>query len=301
MVSPSEVERALTGVDGVERAAVVPVPAPDGGTRLAAYVVPDAGATPSAWQIRRDLATRLPSTMIPAAVVLVEALPFTARGKIDRAVAPCPRRLRRLVPIASRSGRERELAELFGEVLGLDDVGLDDDFFELGGDSLAVLELLAGINERFGVELSATAVLASPTVTALATRLVRRRRTAATVVALVSATGGDPVDAAVLRGRRRFPRGVAPAARRLPWVTIGRVTACRREASRRRLDPTAASKPRRGAISPRSAPSNRPVPISSPATRTEASSPSRWHACSKRLASASRSLPSSTHRPRVSC
>ncbi len=188
MVSPSEVEHALTGIDGVERAAVVPIPAPDGGTRLAAYVVPDAGATPSAWQIRRDLATRLPSTMIPAAVVLVDALPFTPRGKIDRASLPPP------PPPAARpyrepEGRERELAELFGEVLGLDDVGLDDDFFELGGDSLAVLELLAGINERFGVELSATAVLTSPTVTALATRLVRRRRTAVTIVPLREATG----------------------------------------------------------------------------------------------------------------
>ena len=110
MVSPSEVERALAGVDGVERAAVVPGPAPDGGIRLAAYVVPDPGATPSAWQIRRDLATRLPSTMIPAAVVLVDALSYTARGKIDRGALPPP------PPPAARpyrepEGRRRDLPE----------------------------------------------------------------------------------------------------------------------------------------------------------------------------------------------
>ena len=169
----------------------LPVTAPDGGTRLAAYIVPAAGATPSPWQIRRDLATRVPSTMIPAVVVLLDDLPTTMRGKFDYAkLPPPPPRTTR--PYREPEGRERELAELFGEVLGLDDVGLDDDFFELGGDSLAVLELLAGINERFGVELSATSVLASPTVAALATRLVRRRRTAATVVALREVSGQVP-------------------------------------------------------------------------------------------------------------
>jgi amino acid adenylation domain-containing protein len=190
MVSPSEVERALTSVDGVERAAVAPVAAPDGGTRLAAYIVPDPGATPSPWQIRRDLATRVPSTMIPSAVVVVDDLPTTPRGKVDHAALPPPPPPTAR-PYREPEGRERELAELFGEVLGLDDVGLDDDFFELGGDSLAVLELLAGINERFDIELSATAVLAAPTVAALATRLVRRRRTAATVLALRESVPAD--------------------------------------------------------------------------------------------------------------
>ncbi len=194
MVSPSEVELALTRLDGVGRAAVVPIPARDGGTRLAAYVVPDRDATLSAWQIRRDLAAQLPTTMIPAVVVMLETLPLSSRGKVDRASLPPP------PPPTARPyhepiGHERELAELFGEVLGLDDVGLDDDFFELGGDSLAVLELLAGIDERFGVELSATAVLAAPTVADLATRLVRRRHTAGTVVLLRAApdTTAPPV------------------------------------------------------------------------------------------------------------
>ncbi len=190
MVSPSEVELALTRLDGVDQAAVKPIPAPDGGTRLAAYVVPSADATPAAWQIRRELATRLPTTMIPAVVVTMDALPTTARGKVDRAALPIPpepaRRSYR-EPI----GRERELAELFAEVLGVEDIGLDDDFFDLGGDSLAVIELLAGIKERFGVELSSDVVLGAPTVADLSSHLVRRRRTASTVVRLRDARSGN--------------------------------------------------------------------------------------------------------------
>ncbi|HXY91581.1 MAG TPA: AMP-binding protein [Acidimicrobiia bacterium] len=190
MVSPSEVELALHRLVDVDRAAVVPIPAPDGGTRLAAYVVPAPDASVSAWQIRRDLAAHLPTTMVPSVVVPMTSLPVSARGKVDRSALPPP-------PTPTRRafrepvGRERELAELFAEVLGLDTVGLDDDFFELGGDSLAVIELLAGIEERFGVELTANAVLASPTVADLATRLVRRRSSAGTIVLLRGTTHGN--------------------------------------------------------------------------------------------------------------
>src|SRR5436190_5983042 len=115
MVSPSEVERALVQLDGVMHAAVVPAPARDGGTRLVGYVVPEAGATPSAWQLRRDLAARMPTTMVPGAIVLLHRLPRTPRGKVDRQGLPPPPDVTRR-PYRAPEGRERVLAELFGTV-----------------------------------------------------------------------------------------------------------------------------------------------------------------------------------------
>ena len=165
-------------------------PTADGGTRLVAYVVPVGRATPSGWQIRRELADRVRPHMVPSVVVVLDALPVGARGKVDRAALPAPPAT---LPYREPLGRERELANLYMQVLGLDRVGLDDDFFELGGDSLAAIELIAAIDEHFGVELSAPVLLESPTVAQLARRLVvHRQRNAPTVVALRQADTGTP-------------------------------------------------------------------------------------------------------------
>jgi acyl-coenzyme A synthetase/AMP-(fatty) acid ligase/thioesterase domain-containing protein/acyl carrier protein len=184
MVSPSEVERALVRLDGVMHAAVVPAPARDGGTRLVGYVVPEVGATPSAWQLRRDLAELMPTTMVPGAIVLLDQLPRTPRGKVDRRGLPPPPDVTRR-PYRAPEGRERVLAELFGSVLAVDDVGLDDDFFDLGGDSLAAIELMAAIDEQFGVDVPPSTLLEAPTTAELAPLLNRRRpRGSSTVVTL---------------------------------------------------------------------------------------------------------------------
>lgn len=190
MVATSEVEIALMGLPGVGDAAVIAVDGADGGTRLVAYVVADGSAPLSAWRLRRDVATRVPTTMVPAAFVAVDALPRTIRHKIDRAALPPP------PPPPSRPYRaphdeffEARLADLFAEVLGVERVGIDDDFFDLGGDSLGVLELLAAINEVFRVELPARAVLEAPTVAQLAPRLPRWRDPAASPVVTLRADG----------------------------------------------------------------------------------------------------------------
>ena len=83
---------------------------------------------------------------------------------------------------AHRPAPRRRLADLFGDILGFERVGLDDDFFEMGGDSLGVLELLAGIREHFGVDIAASTVLAAPTVGELATRIHSPRRLASDLV-----------------------------------------------------------------------------------------------------------------------
>ena len=181
MVATSEVEIALMGLDGVADAAVIAVPTDDGGTRLVAYVAPDGSAPLSAWKLRRDVAARVPTTMVPSAFVALDTLPRSIRHKLDRAALP-PAPPPAQQPYRAPAGDAARLADLYAEVLGFERVGLDDDFFEMGGDSLGVLELLAGIREHFGVDIAASTVLAAPTVGELATRIHSPRRLASDLV-----------------------------------------------------------------------------------------------------------------------
>lgn len=180
MVSPSEVETALTSLPEVAVAAVVAEVGERGDTRLVGYVEPERGAAPSAWALRRALRELVPTHMVPSSLVMLDAIPRTPRGKLDRAALeppPAPR-----TPYRKPWGIEQPLAELFAETLGLDDIGADADFFEYGGDSLAAIELLAAIDERFGVDLRDRDLLDAPTVAALAPRLVRRRPAGSTAM-----------------------------------------------------------------------------------------------------------------------
>jgi acyl-coenzyme A synthetase/AMP-(fatty) acid ligase/thioesterase domain-containing protein/acyl carrier protein len=189
MVATSEVEIALMSVAGVADAAVVAAPLDDGGTRLVAYVVGDGRLPLSAWRLRREVATQLPTTMVPSAFVAVERLPRTVRDKVDRAALPPPPPPIRPRPYREPLGSERDLAGIFADVLGVERVGLDDDFFELGGDSLAVVELLAAVAERFSVDLPASAVLAAPTVSELAGQLSHRRPHGTSLVVPLGTSG----------------------------------------------------------------------------------------------------------------
>jgi acyl-coenzyme A synthetase/AMP-(fatty) acid ligase/thioesterase domain-containing protein/acyl carrier protein len=185
MVAPEAVEHALVQLEGVAAAAVIAAPADGGGMRLVAYVAPEGRQALSPWQIRRDLAQKLPTTMVPSAVVVLESLPYGIRGKLDRnALPPPPSATSR--PYVEPTGHERELAAVFSEVLDIEKIGRNDDFFELGGDSLAVLELVAAISERFGVDVVASTILDAPTVAELAPRLTHRRDRHSSVVVPVT-------------------------------------------------------------------------------------------------------------------
>jgi acyl-coenzyme A synthetase/AMP-(fatty) acid ligase/thioesterase domain-containing protein/acyl carrier protein len=190
MVATSEVEIALISLPDVADAAVIAVP-DEQGTRLVAYVVARDGAPLSAWKLRRDLSTRLSSFALPSAFVALDVLP--RRDKVDRASLPPPPPSVRPRPYREPMGAQRDVASIFASVLGVERVGLDDDFFELGGDSLGVIELLAAINEQFGVDLPTSAVLDAPTVAELSTRLSNRRsRDASPLVELRSGQPGAP-------------------------------------------------------------------------------------------------------------
>jgi acyl-coenzyme A synthetase/AMP-(fatty) acid ligase/thioesterase domain-containing protein/acyl carrier protein len=174
LVHPAEVQRALIAIDTVAAGTVLARPTGDGDVRLVAYAVPRPDSELRGWEVRRDLAARLPTRMVPAAVVLLDHLPLGDRGKIDRdALPPPPPRPEPSGRIVS--SRVHDLQRFFGEVLGVPDVTEADDFFSLGGDSLAATELLVAIEEHFGVDFEISALLDAPTPELLADRMVRRR------------------------------------------------------------------------------------------------------------------------------
>ncbi|OMC50994.1 hypothetical protein A5745_03400 [Mycobacterium sp. IS-2888] len=135
----AEVEAALAGVDGVEQAVVVAPEDHSGHKRLVGYVT--GSADPAA--ARATLAERLPAYMVPAAVVALPALPLTVNGKLDKRALPAPEYHDADGYRAPDSAVEELLAGIYAQVLGLERVGVDDSFFELGGDSILSMQVVA--------------------------------------------------------------------------------------------------------------------------------------------------------------
>ncbi|MEU9198214.1 amino acid adenylation domain-containing protein, partial [Streptomyces hundungensis] len=169
-VEPGEIEAALTAHEDVVRSAVVVREDSPGDKRLVAYVVARRGAAPTASLLRSHLAALLPSHMVPAAYVLLDDLPLTRTGKLDRAALPAPAQDVAEVR-APRTAREEALCGLFAEVLGRAVVGVDQDFFDLGGHSLLATRLVARVRTVLGVELAVRGLFEEPTPAGLATLL----------------------------------------------------------------------------------------------------------------------------------
>ncbi|HYC89367.1 MAG TPA: amino acid adenylation domain-containing protein [Thermoanaerobaculia bacterium] len=140
--------------------------------RLIAYVVTSEPIGGN--ELRAFAARSLPDYMVPSAIVAVERFPLTAHGKIDLKALPSPE-AQRGTPVAPRTPVEQELAALWREVLGVDDVGIDDDFFALGGHSLMATQLVSRINFAFAIDLPLRRVLEAPTVAELAVAVATRQ------------------------------------------------------------------------------------------------------------------------------
>ncbi|MBE7245955.1 MAG: amino acid adenylation domain-containing protein, partial [Actinomycetospora chiangmaiensis] len=138
---------------------------------LIAYVVASGDRPPVPEALRHHVRTALPDHMVPSAVVVLAALPVTANGKLDRRRLPEPEVSASAEGRAPRDGREAALCALFGEVLGVDRVGIDDSFFALGGHSLLATRLVSRIRGRFGVEVAIRSLFETPTVAGLAQAL----------------------------------------------------------------------------------------------------------------------------------
>ncbi|WP_191500077.1 non-ribosomal peptide synthetase, partial [Mycobacterium simulans] len=139
---------------------------------LADYVN-DPTATELVTELRRFAADRLPQYMIPAAVMIIDSVPLTVNGKLDRRALPAPQFLSAAGYRGPRDQHEQVLAALFGEVLGLERVGIDDSFFALGGDSLSAMRVIAALNTTLDADLSVRALFEAPTVAQLAARVGR--------------------------------------------------------------------------------------------------------------------------------
>jgi acyl carrier protein len=175
-VEPGEIEAVLAGHPAVREAAVLAQPEP-GGTerRLVGYVAPCEGGSDVDLlaDLRRHLAASLPAHMVPAAWVILPSLPLTANGKVDR------RALMKIEPgqgpagsgegfVAPRNAIEETIAAIWHEVLGVERVGIGDDFFLLGGHSLSATRVLSRLRRELGVELALADLFEHTTLAGLA-------------------------------------------------------------------------------------------------------------------------------------
>ncbi|MGW1148103.1 amino acid adenylation domain-containing protein, partial [Streptomyces sp. NPDC002454] len=166
-IEPGEVEAALAMHGAVGQVAVVVREDQPGSKRLVAYVVPAVSHCVDLDGVRAFAVERLPEYMVPSAFVALDALPVTVNGKLDRAALPAPE-------VGGSVGRgpgtplEEVLCGLFAEVLGVEEVGVEDSFFGLGGDSLSAMRLIARVRSVLGVEVGIAGLFAVPTVVGLA-------------------------------------------------------------------------------------------------------------------------------------
>jgi amino acid adenylation domain-containing protein len=164
------VEVALRNVPFVRDAVVGAYEMAGGGQRLVGYVVPQAGHALSASELRWRLSRTLPDNMIPTAWMVVENLPVTATGKVDRRLLPLPTFTRPELDtpfVAPRSELEQQIADIWAELLELDEVGVEDNFFELGGDSILAMRMALTVEQSLGSTVP-TGFFGQPTVAHLA-------------------------------------------------------------------------------------------------------------------------------------
>ncbi|CAL9567112.1 amino acid adenylation domain-containing protein [Streptomyces sp. enrichment culture] len=205
-IEPGEVEGTLLRLPGVAQA-VVDVQARGGDRRLVAYAVPaEPGALTPQW-LREQLAAALPDHLVPSAFCLLDAIPLTGNGKVDRKALPA-------VDWAGQSGAghvppstptETALARIWAELLDLDDPGVHDNFFRVGGDSVGSVRMLSRAADELGVRLPARSVFDHPTIAGLAALLDAAAGTAAT----------DPDGARITPVPRDEPLPLSYAQRRL--------------------------------------------------------------------------------------
>jgi natural product biosynthesis luciferase-like monooxygenase protein len=167
-----EIESLLLRQPGVKQAVVMDRDDRAGGHRLVAYVTPQAGVTLAPAVLRQALAAELPEIMLPASLVVVLAFPLTPNGKVDRLALPDPRSAIVVSKAVSpQTEFEKSIAALWCEVLGLSEVSVDDNFFDLGGHSLLVVQVQRRLREASGREVSITDMFRFPTIRSLAQHL----------------------------------------------------------------------------------------------------------------------------------
>jgi len=176
-----EIESHLRRHPAVNRTVVMVRRDGGGEGRLVAYVVSSHDAEPTVARLRTYLRARLPEYMVPSVFVPLDELPLTANGKLDRRALPAPSQSRPELKeslVVPRNDTERTLAGLWQEVLQVEQVGVFDNFFDLGGDSLLLLRLHRMVRQKLGSEIAITDLFRHPTIAAFADSLAAREGTA---------------------------------------------------------------------------------------------------------------------------
>ncbi len=170
-----EIEALLVQHPAVKEAVVVAEDDFSGNKRLVAYVVPNHNQTPNPVEMRHFLKQQLPNYMIPNAFVAIDFMPLTPNGKIDRLRLRTPENVTSSATdkscIAPRTPTESTLAKIWSEILNTEPVGIRDNFFDLGGDSLLTIRLIKEINQQFERELPLSSLFLNPTIEGLADSL----------------------------------------------------------------------------------------------------------------------------------
>ena len=212
-----EIEARLAELPGVEQAAVAAREVGPGDTRLLAWIVPQPGAKPEGSGLQRALRERLPAYMVPASYTLLDALPRTPNGKLDRQALPVPQAVRGRAggraDLAPSTEFERRIAALWEELLGVEDVSVLDNFFDLGGHSLLTMRVVVRLEQQTGVRLNPGELIAQ-TLAQVAQSCERARAAAGTTArapgAPAAASATRPAAAAPEAGWARRLLGFAP-------------------------------------------------------------------------------------------
>jgi acyl carrier protein len=163
-----EVEAALARHPGVRQAVVIARQDSRPEVRLMAYVVPNREQPATSDQLRDALRDDLPDYMIPALFVLLPKLPLTANGKIDRRNLPEPAEVQARVYVAPRNPAEEAISGIWAEVFRRERIGVEDNFFEIGGHSLMATQVISRVREKFRVTLDMRVLFEHPTVAGMA-------------------------------------------------------------------------------------------------------------------------------------
>jgi acyl carrier protein len=170
-IEVAEIEAALLRLDTIKEAIVVGRANQTGDKRLVGYVVSVGEPRPTVTTLRHALTKQLPDYMIPSAFVMLESLPLTPNGKVDRTALPELGNSRPELDtpfVAPRTPVEQKLAQIWTEILSLDSVGVHDNFFDLGGHSLAATRVVSQVIKQFQIEVELPSLFQSPTVAEMA-------------------------------------------------------------------------------------------------------------------------------------
>ena len=198
-IEPGEIEAVLDALPGVSQSLVVLREDTPGDKRLVGYVCGSAGTIPDATALLSELRQHLPDYMVPSACMVLTAFPLLPSGKIDRQALPSPDWHADQEYVPPRNETETALAHIWSEALSVERVGINDDFFALGGHSLVAMKLVSRIMQQLQVDLPLDRFLASPTIAAIADTL-------AAAPGSSRQTAIKPIERAARRRQRQQPK-----------------------------------------------------------------------------------------------